>query len=170
MTEAAGREGFAAQIAASYRKPRAVVSRMLASAPREDRALVILMAAAAMMFLAQWPGARRAAELDPSVPFQARVSGAMMATLFILPLGAYVLAGLTHVASRLMGGRGTGYGARVALFWALLCAAPLAMAQGLVAGLAGPGVLASATGAVVFVAFLWVWLSGLWVAEFGVGG
>ena len=169
VTGAAEREGFAAQIVASYRNPRAVVQRMLAPAPREDRLLVILMAAAVLMFLAQWPAARRAAELDPAVPFQARLSGAMMATLFILPLGAYVLAGLTHLASRLMGGHGTGYGARVALFWALLCAAPLALVQGLVAGLAGPGALAAVTGAAVFAAFLWVWLSGLWVAEFGAG-
>jgi hypothetical protein len=165
----AEKEGFAAQIMSSYRTPGAVVGRMLAASPREDRLLAILMAAAVLVFLSQWPVARRAAMLDPSVPFQARLSGAMMATLFILPLGAYVLAGVTHFASRLMGGRGTGYGARVALFWALLCAAPLALVQGLVAGIAGQGALTVAVGVAVFAAFLWVWLSGLWVAEFGAG-
>jgi hypothetical protein len=164
-----GNDGFAAQILASYRDPRGVVERMLASAPREDRLLAILMGAAVLIFLAQWPAARRAAELDPSIPLQGRLSGAMMATMFILPLGAYALAGASHLVSRLAGGRGSGYDARLALFWALLCVAPLALVQGLVTGLAGSGGVSVFTGAVVFAVFLWVWLAGLWVAEFRTG-
>ncbi|MFZ5710912.1 MAG: YIP1 family protein [Pseudomonadota bacterium] len=159
--------GFTGQILASYRDPGGVMTRMLAAGQREDRALAILMAAALFLFVAQWPAATRAAFFDPSVPLQGRLSGALMGTLFLLPLFAYGLAGAAHLLSRLAGGRGTYYGARIALFWALLCIGPLALFQGLVAGLAGPGAALTATGVLVFLAFLWIWLSGLYVAEFG---
>jgi hypothetical protein len=154
-------------ILATYRDPGGMVRRMLAGPRREDRALAMLMAAAGMAFVAQWPVMRRAAILDPSIPLEGRMSGALMATLFVLPLSAYLLAGASHALSRLAGGRGTFYGARLALFWALLAVSPLMLLQGLVAGLIGPGPALLATGIVVFGAFLWIWIAGLRAAEFG---
>jgi hypothetical protein len=149
----------------SYRAPGAVVARILASGRREDRALAILIGAGLLIFIGQWPGAARAAHLDPAVPLQARLSGALMATLFILPLAAYLLAGLSHLAARAMGGRGSFYSARVALFWALLAVAPLMLLHGLVAGFIGPGPGLTLVGTIVFAAFLWIWIAGLVAAE-----
>lgn len=156
---------IAGDILESYRAPGRVLARKLSAGPREDRALAILMIACFLMFVAQWPGLARAAHLDPSVPLEARMGGALMGLLFIVPLLAYGMAALSHLAARLFGGQGSWFGARLALFWALLSVSPLMLFQGLVAGFVGPGPAQSATGIVVLIAFLWLWLGGLRAAE-----
>jgi hypothetical protein len=87
--------------------------------------------------------------------------------LFVAPLGLYAIAAFSHLVARLLGGQGTWYGARMALFWALLAAAPLWLLWGLVAGLIGPGPALSATGVVALGAFLAIWIAGLFAVERG---
>ncbi len=77
------------------------------------------------------------------------MGGALMATLFLLPPLAYALAAISHLVARALGGRGTGYGARMALFWSLLAVSPLMLLQGLVRGFLGEGPALTATGLVV---------------------
>jgi hypothetical protein len=137
----------------------------LQQGPREDRALAILMAACLLFFVAQWPGAARQAHLDPGVPLNARLAGALMATVFLAPLMFYALGALSHLAARLFGGRGSYYGARLALFWTLLMISPLMLLQGLVAGFIGAGPAATATGVIVLAAFLFFWAANLYEAE-----
>ncbi len=149
----------------SYRDPGVVVGRLLAGPPREDRALAILIAASLMIFIGQWPGAARAAHFAPDVPLQARLAGALMGAVFMLPPAAYALAAISHLTARLFGGHGSFYGARVALFWALLAVAPLTLLHGLAAGFLGPGPALMIVGAVVFAAFVWIWVSGLVASE-----
>ena len=155
------------EILASYRRPADTVRRLLAGPEREDRALIMIMAASAIICVAQWPVAARRAHFDPSIPLEARIAGMLLATVFLLPLLAYAVAGLSHVVLRLLRGRGTFYRARIALFWALLSVSPLMLLNGLVAGLIGTGPALSATGALIFAAFLWIWGAGLHAAEFG---
>ena len=114
-----------AEILATYRDPAGPVGRLVASGPREDRSLAILLAAAALMFVARAPSLARAAHLDPSVPLNARLGITLFAMLFMLPLLAYALAWLLHLAMRALGGQGGSSGARMALFWALFAIAPL---------------------------------------------
>jgi hypothetical protein len=152
-------------IVESYRRPRAVVRRRLGTGQDEGRALALLMGACLLIFISQWPGLARAAHLDPSVPLDARMGGALMATLFLLPPLAYALAAISHLAARAMGGQGTGYGARIALFWSLLAVSPLMLFQGLVRGFLGPGPALTATGIVVGLAFLALWINALIEAE-----
>ncbi len=64
-----------------------------------------------------------------------------------------------------LGGQGGYYGARLALFWALVASAPAWLLNGLVAGLIGPGAALNIVGFLAFAAFLWIWLSGLAEAE-----
>jgi hypothetical protein len=154
-------------ILSSYRQPRTVLRRQLQGGVREDRALIYLMLACGLIFVGQWPALQRAALADPSTPLDARIGGALMAWLFVAPLAMYAVAGLSHLLARLLGGRGTGFGARLALFWSLLAAAPLWLIYGMVAGLIGPGPAMTATGAVAFAAFLVLWLSALIEAEWG---
>ena len=116
---------------------REVLRRKLAGGAREDRALATLFGACLLIFVAQWPGLSRAAHLEPEIPLDARLGGALMAWLFIAPLAAYVIAAVSHAVARLLGGRGSWFGARLALFWALLAASPLWLLNGLVAGLIG---------------------------------
>lgn len=154
-------------ILSSYRQPRTVLRRQLQGGVREDRALIYLMLACGLIFVGQWPALQRAALADPSTPLDARIGGALMAWLFVAPLAMYAVAGLSHLLARLLGGRGTGFGARLALFWSLLAAAPLWLIYGMVAGMIGPGPAMTATGAVAFAAFLVLWLSALIEAEWG---
>lgn len=155
----------------SYRAPGRVVRALLADGPREDRALVFLMTACFLLFVGQWPALARAAAADPAVPLEARLGGALLATLFLLPLIAYGLALLAHLGLRAAGLPSRAWAARLALFWALLAAAPLFLAAGLVAGfLPGSGVALGA-GAAALAALLAIWAAGLraTVLEAGAG-
>jgi hypothetical protein len=156
-----------ADIVALWRRPRATFRAKLAQGPREDRALAVLMGACALFFVAQWPIHARAAHLDPSVPLDARLGGALMANILLLPLIGYGLAALSHLAVRALGGQGAHWAARLALFWAMLATAPLMLVYGAVAGLAGPGPAPGTLGLSVFLAFGWLWMTLLRTAAAG---
>jgi hypothetical protein len=147
-------------IVATYRAPGRVVSRLLAAGQREDRALVILVAACAVMFVAQWPRLSRVSYLTGE-DLQMLLAGSLFGLLFIMPLVLYFLAWLSRGIVWLLGGRTTGYSARLALFWALLAASPLVLFWGLVAGFIGEGGQLTAVGLLWLVIFLWFWVAGL---------
>lgn len=153
----------------SWWHPRAVIRTKLAAGEREDRALAVLMAAALLLFVAQWPGLSRAAFLDPTTPLDARLGGALMACLFILPLIAYAIALISHLVARVFGGKGTGFGARLALFWAMLAITPAMLLQGLTAGFIGQSPALILVQTIVLVGFMWIWLSMLTEVERGNG-
>lgn len=156
---------IANNILRSYRQPAKVVRAILDQGPREDRAVLYLMVACGLVFVGQWPVAARQAHLDPSVPLEARLGGALLAWLFIMPLLCYGLAALSRLIARGFGGQGTGYGARVALFWTLLVIAPLLLLRGMVAGLIGPGLQLTLVDGVTTVAFLLHWAVSIREAE-----
>lgn len=157
-------------IAASYRAPGRVLARWLAAGAREDRALAILLIACALFFVAQIPAQMRAAHLDARVPFVARLYWSGFFMLFILPLLAYGLAAASHLVLRVLGGRGSWFGARLALFWAMLAISPLMLLSGVVSDVAGPGPWADMMGWIVILAFLWLWFGGLRTAEAAMEG
>jgi hypothetical protein len=86
-----------------------------------------------------------------------------------VPLLAYGLALISHGIARLMGGKGSGFGARLALFWALLAVAPAMLLQGLTAGFIGPSAALYLVQGVVLTGFLWMWVSMLVEVEQGLG-
>lgn len=161
----------------SWRDPRGVIARKLADGPREDRALATLMGACALIFVAQWPVLARQAHLaklaaeqagtplDQVPTLQALMGGALLAIVFMAPLAFYLLAAISHGVARLFGGKGTGFGARMALFWALLCIAPAMLFNGLILGFIGPGPSATAVGALVALVFVYLWIRMLIEAE-----
>ncbi|MCB1334215.1 MAG: YIP1 family protein [Roseivivax sp.] len=151
-------------IVATYRGPGRVVRRLLAMGQREDRALAFVMAACVLMFVARWPALARESHLSGG-DLNMAMGGTLLAVVFILPLILYLLAGLSHLVARVFGGTGSYYGARLALFWALLAATPLALLSGLVGGFIGPGPAQTVTGLAWSVAFLWFWGAGLTAAE-----
>ncbi|MGR3462802.1 MAG: YIP1 family protein [Roseovarius sp.] len=151
-------------IIATYRGPRRVMRRLLDMGQREDRALFMLIAACVVVFVAQWPRLAREAHLTGQ-DLNPLLGGALLAWVFIAPLLLYALALLGHGAARLIGGRGTAYGARLALFWAFLAASPLILLHGLVAGFVGPGPGLQGVGLIWCGVFGWFWLSGLREAE-----
>lgn len=153
-------------ILATYRAPGRVMRDVLAGERHEARALAYLLAALAVIHVAQWPAMSRAAFLQPDVPLSQRMFAAFLAVLAAMP-AFYGLAALSHLLLRAFGGRGSFFDARIALFWALLAITPLMLLQGLVAAFLGPGPALTLTGLAVFAAFLWFWVTGLRIAEFG---
>lgn len=151
----------------SWRSPRRVLRRHLLQGLREDRALAYLMIACALIFVAQWPRLARLAHLDDTVPLQALLTGALLGWVFMAPLFFYGLAAISHIVARLFGGRGSWFGARLALFWALLAASPAWLIWGAVQGFAGPGPLNQAVSTGAGVLLLYIWISGLIEAETG---
>ncbi len=152
-------------IARTYRAPREVLRRRLSGGQREDRALAIVMAACVLIFIAQWPRLSREAYLNPEIELNALMAGALLGWVFFAPLALYGIAAVSHVLARLVGGKGTWHGARMALFWALLAAAPMWLLSGLVAGFVGPGPALSITGFAALAAFLVFWGAGLMEVE-----
>ncbi len=153
-----------ADIVESYRAPRRVMRRHLSMGPREDRALLFVMLGCAILFVARWPALTRDAMEDPSIPLEARIGGALLALLFLAPLILYLVAALTHLIAKVIGGQGSWFGARLALFWAILAAAPLWLFNGLAAGfLDGPAV--TLVSAFALAGFLILWGASLWEAE-----
>ncbi len=148
----------------TYRGPGRVVNSLLAMGQREDRALAYLMAGCIVVFIAQMPRLAREAHLSGE-DLNMLMGASLMAWIFVAPLALYCLAGISHLVAKLLKGRGTAYGARVALFWALLASSPLMLLHGLVAGFLGPGLELQIVGFLWFACFLWFWLGGLIAAE-----
>ena len=153
-------------IAATYRGPGRVMRRLLQAGQREDRALAILMAFCVLVFVAQLPRLSREAHLTGR-EFQAIAGGALMGWILIAPLALYLLAAISHLISRAVGGQGTWYGARLALFWSLLASTPLLLLYGLVAGFIGPGPALQVVGILWAGIFLWFWTTCLRLSESG---
>lgn len=127
----------------------------------EGAKLVLLMAAMLIFLIAQAPMHARAAELDPRVPFEGRMGGALLAVIFLMPLLAYAAASLVALLSRLTPWRLEAGDSRLALFWALLAVAPAMLLWGLVAGLVGPGPAQMLTRALVGIGFVAIWAAGI---------
>lgn len=150
-----------ADIVATYRGPHKVLARHLAIGQREDRALTFLLLACILIFIAQAPGQARQAHLDETVPLTARLYWSGLFWIFILPLLMYALAAIGRLVSTMFGGSPSWFGARMALFWALLASSPLLLLQGLFAGLSLNVALSGMVGGLWFVVFMWFWSAGL---------
>src|SRR6056297_3193224 len=141
-------------IAASYRRPRAVMRRLLSLSENEGRSLAIAMAGCVVVFVGQWPRLAREAHMSGQ-ELNSLLAGALLAWVFIVPLVLYVLAALSLLVLKLSGARTTGYRCRLVLL------------NGLVAGFVGPGAGLQLVGFLWLVVFLWFWLSDLREAGWG---
>ena len=153
-------------LVATWRAPRAALRRHLARGQSEPFVFTLLLVFLILAFVGQWPVAARDAFLAKEASAAPRILARGLAVLATIPLW-YGLAALGHIVARAMGGQGSWYGARVALFWALATVSPLMLLQGLVGGMIGPGPGLGLVSAVVGVAFLWLWLTMLHEAERG---
>lgn len=143
-------------IVETWRRPRVVVRRHLARGQSEPFAFSLLVAFLVLAFVAQWPAASRAAFEDGNTPVAPRLLAIALALLATIPLW-YGLAAASRLVARVFGGRGSWYGARIALFWSLVAITPLMLLQGLVSGLIGPGPGLTAVGAIAAVGFVVFW-------------
>ncbi|MFW2542660.1 YIP1 family protein [Primorskyibacter sp. 2E107] len=143
-------------IVATYRGPARVVHRLLEAGPREDRLLALVMGTCVIFFIARWPALARQAHISGQ-ELNMLLGGTLLATVFIFPLIVYLTGFLVGVIGKPLGYRGGGYGARLALVWALLASSPLVLLNGLVAGFIGGGPALTLVGLVWFAVFAWFW-------------
>lgn len=147
------------RIMQSWWAPRRVV-RGLAGMP-ESAKLMMLMIALVIHLIAQAPGNARAAQLDPSVPLDARMGGSLLAVMFLMPLVAYAVAAIVALLSRLTPWRLSQEDSRLTLFWALMAVTPAVLLSGLVKGFIGSGVEYMATQVLSGAGFIWIWGAGI---------
>ena len=156
---------LSSDMVASYIRPRKTMRSVLQRGESEGYALGILMVSCVVIFVARWPSLAREAHLDPSIPLQARMGGALMALVMIAPLLLYALAALSHVVAKVFRGKGDFFAARLALFWSLFVVTPLFLFVGLVDGFIGKGPESSAAQFILLAAFLYIWGASLIEAE-----
>ncbi len=153
-----------ADIVRTWRAPRAVIRGLLDQGRREDRAVAFVMIACFLIFVAQWPRLSRIAnDFEPSpwppeINFEGMMTYTFYAVVIMLPLALYGLAAVARLFARLMGGQGSWYSARLALFWALLATTPLLLLHGLVRGFIGPGTQSLVVGAIWAAIFVFIWI------------
>jgi hypothetical protein len=153
-------------LVATWRSPRAALRRHLARGVSEPFAFTLLLVFLILAFVGQWPAAAREAYLADEPSAAPRILGRGLAVLATIPFW-YGLAALSRVVARALGGQGSWYAARIALFWALATVGPLMLLQGLVAGMIGTGPRLWTVSIIAGVAFLWLWLTMLHEAERG---
>lgn len=152
-------------IIATYKGPQRVQSRFLAQGRNEVRALLFLLIAGMLMFVAATPYQARVAALDPQVPLIARLYWSAFFAIFMMPILVYAFAALVWVLARIARRAITGFEIRFTLIWALLASAPVLLLLGLTAGFIGAGVQVQLISLLWLIVFLWFWISGLISAE-----
>ena len=141
-----------ADIVETWLRPRLVVRRLMARGRSEPFVFSFLLAFLLLALAAAAPGLARQAYLAPEMPLLPRLYAAALGLLATIPLW-YLLAALGHMCARFLGGKGSYYGGRLAMFWSLLAVAPAMLVQGLVQGLTGPGLAANLLGLVILAGF-----------------
>jgi ABC-type uncharacterized transport system permease subunit len=153
-------------MAATWLRPRDVLRRHLARGRSEAFAFTLLLVFLILAFIGQWPIAARDAFLAGEPSATPRILALAYGVLILIPV-AYAVAALSRLVGMAVGGQGTWYAARIALFWALAATGPILLLQGLVGGMIGPGPALSAVTWLGGLAFLWLWLTLLHEAESG---
>lgn len=150
-------------IVASWRRPRVVVRRLLGQGRSEPFAFSVLVTGLILLFVSLTPYLAREAYLNPEQPLAQRLLAAGLAMAATVPFW-YLLAAMGHLVARILGGKGSFYGARVALFWALVAASPGLLAYGMVRGMVG-GAGSDVIGLIAAGVFVLFWIGMLQEAE-----
>jgi hypothetical protein len=148
-------------IVATYKGPGRVVARFLSQGRNEVRALLFVLIAGMMMFIAVMPYQAREAQLDAEVPLQARIYWSAFFYILIMPILLYLVAFFLWPFVWLFRRPVSGYEVRFSLFWALLATTPVMMLLGLTAGFIGQGSELELVGYLWLGVFLWFFISGL---------
>lgn len=155
----------------TWRQPRRVMRSLLAMGRREDRAIAYLMAACLIIFIGQlpiiarWDAGFNVPQGTEDMELAGRLGYALLSWLMIWPLVMYILAALVHLVAMVLGGKGSWYSARLALFWTLLSTTPALLLYGLMNGFNGPGAGTNLVGAIWVGAFFVIGILCLIEAE-----
>ena len=116
-------------IVESWHSPRRVVRRLRGAGRSEPFVFTFLFVFLLMAIVSAAPLLARQAALEHG-PVAPRLLGAVYGAVIAVPI-LYSLAALGHLVARLMGGTGSFYDGRLALFWALICTTPAMLVCGL---------------------------------------
>lgn len=152
-------------IVATYKGPGRVVARFLGQGRNEVRALLFVLIAGALMFIASAPYQAREAQLDPEIPLQARLYWSAFLFIFIMPLLVYLFAVVVWALARVARRQITGFEIRFTLIWALLALTPVTLLLGMTAAFIGPSIQLQLIGFVWLAVFVWFWTAGLLRAD-----
>lgn len=153
-----------ADILESWRRPRVVVRRLLGQPRAEPFAFSLLVTGLILLFVSLAPYLAREAYFEPEQPLTQRLLAAGLAMGATVPFW-YLVAAVGHVIARVLGGKGGFYGARIALFWALVAASPALLISGLMRGLSTSGAASNLVGLIAAAAFVVLWVVTLHEAE-----
>ncbi len=155
------------EIIRAYRGFKPSMQRQIDAAPGEERLLIYLMLAIFLFFIARTPDllAMSAAQASAEVSSLAFFTANLVAWFFFAPIMFYLLAGISRLVARMFGGKGNGRHARLALFWAQLVIAPLALVSAIVQMAVPVDWLSLALPIALGLFFAYVWGSFLSVAE-----
>ena len=146
----------------TYRAPREVMATHRAAGADEASGLTWLFVACILFFVARLPEVSRQSHLagleGVDTPVASLALPLFYGTVLMAPLMFLLIAALSHLIARVFGGKGTWRGARLALFWSLLCTTPFVLFQGLIAGFIGPGAALTAASLLVFSVFIVIWM------------
>lgn len=158
---------IAAEIVRAYKSPRASMRRRLVAHPGEERLLMYLVVAILLFFVARIPNllVSSAAQATDDISGSAIFVTNLVASFFFAPLLFYGVAAVSRIVSKVFGGKGSGYSARLALFWSLLVISPLALLSTILQSAFPVLWLATALPIVMFLLFAFVWGACLSVAE-----
>ncbi len=148
-----------AEIIRAYRGFGASMKRRLEEHPGEERLLMYLVIAILIFFVARVPNllVLSAAQATDEISSSAIFMTNLAASFFFAPLMLYGVAALSHLLAKLFKGRGTSYGARLALFWALLVISPLALVSTVLQAAFAVDWISSALSIGMFLLFTFVW-------------
>ena len=155
-----------ADIVETWRRPRVVVRRLLARGRSEPFAFSLLLTFLLLALVALVPNLARQAYSDVSAPLMPRLYASGLGLLATIPVW-YLLAAVSQLVAGALGGMGSYFGARLALFWSLVAVSPAMLVQGLVLGFLGNGQAATLLGWAVGLGFLVFWLLMLREVEKG---
>lgn len=140
-------------IVESWRRPRAVIRRLRGAGKSEPFVFTFLFVFLLLTFVANAPALSRQATLNPEVVLLPSLFASALGLLAMIP-AFYLLAALGHLVARLMGGQGSWYDGRLALFWALTCSTPAVLVLGLTRAFVGDGAAITVIGSAVFLGFI----------------
>jgi len=147
----------------SYRTPIKAAWRLKADPPGETTLVFWAFLAAGLSFAARFPNVITSAKTTDA---PGAFIGMQFATSLLFgPLFLYFLAFCSHVIANFVGGKGSGTGARVALFWSVLLLMPLVVLNETVIYLDAAAPLRSAISLMLSVFFLLAWLNNLRIFE-----
>ncbi len=156
-----------AEIIRAYRGFEASMKRRLDEHPGEERLLIYLVIAILLFFVARIPNLLEVSAIQATdeVSSTAIFVTNLVSSFFFAPLLLYGVAALSHIIAKLFGGKGTSYGARLALFWALLVVSPLSLVSTILQQSYAAEWFSTTLLLGMFLLFTYVWGTCLSVAE-----